>query len=233
MTLRPKFALYLVLIICAISCKQAEKKVVNNVQKPSKEFAEEITDQELEPTLDYDTEEWSELTEADSMLFDLRYATTNNFTETQIYDCGRCFLRPEVAARVRRINFHLRRKNNWQLKLFDCYRPRPYQQKLWDIVPNPIYVSDPKKGSMHNRGAAVDLTIVDAQGKELDMGTEFDHFGREAHKDFMALPDTVLQNRKILDDIMLGNGFKGIQSEWWHYSISGLGSQLSQWVWPC
>ncbi len=216
------------------SCKQDREKepVTTSIQKELSTLPASPK-VKIKKELDYDTLAWSEITEADSIYLDLRYATENNFTKTQIYDCARCFLRPEVALRVRRINYFLHRKYNWRLKVFDCYRPRPYQQKLWDIVPNPIYVSNPKKGSMHNRGAALDLTIVDADGKELDMGTDFDYFGREAHTDFVDLPDTVLQNRAILKEIMLGNGFKGIQSEWWHYSISGLGSELSEWVWPC
>jgi len=222
--------LYLTLSFTVYACKDtAEKSAPKNKITP----IETPVEDKAKLILDYNTEEWSEITTADSMILDLRYATENNFTKTQIYDCARCFLRPEVAKRIRRINFHLHRKYNWRLKLFDCYRPRPYQQKLWDIVPNPIYVSDPSKGSMHNRGAAVDLTIVNEFGEELNMGTDFDHFGQEAHSNFTALADSILENRKILKDFMIGNGFKGIQSEWWHYSISGLGSELSEWVWSC
>lgn len=222
------------ILISVIGCRQSQKE--NRIRPENISTQEDVKTDPLikvKHDIDYNDAEWSELLEADSMILDIRYATENNFTKTQIYDCPRCFLRPEVAKRIRRINFHLHRKYNWRLKLFDCYRPRPYQQKLWDIVPNPIYVSDPSKGSMHNRGAAVDLTIVDIEGKELDMGTEFDHFGEEAHKDYTGLSDTILHNRQILDEIMVGNGFKGIQSEWWHYSISGLESELSEWIWEC
>ena len=230
-------------LVFILACKDQNKSQPTFKTKDQKEdissmkeehkLTQKKTNPSIKIQLDYDTIEWSELTVADSLLIDLKYATSDNFTKTQVYDCARCFLRPEVAARIRRINFHLKRTHGWRLKLFDCYRPRPYQQRLWDIVPDPIYVSDPKKGSMHNRGAAVDLTIVDTHGKPLDMGTEFDYFGRKAHSDFQGLPDTVLANRQFLEDIMVANGFKGIQSEWWHYSISGLGSQLSEWIWDC
>jgi len=231
--MRSLYILMLCLMVLLLGCKEVKKEEYSSLEIQEPTLAPKKNLESTKLTIDYDSTLWAELTTADSMIIDLRYATKNNFTNQQVYDCARCFLRPEVAHRIRRINFHLQRKYNWRLKLFDCYRPRPYQQRLWDIVPNPIYVSDPKKGSMHNRGAAVDLTIVDEKGVPLDMGTEFDHFGRRAHTDFMELSDTILSNRKILQDIMIGNGFKGIQSEWWHFSISGLGSELSEWVWDC
>ncbi len=119
------------------------------------------------------------------------------------------------------------------LKMFDCYRPRPYQQRLWDKVPNPDYVTPPAKGSMHSRGAAVDLTIVDAQGKELDMGTPYDFFGKEAHYDYTQLPAAVLANRRLLRQTMEAVGFRGIRTEWWHFSYQGKNYELSDYVWPC
>lgn len=222
----------LVLLCILVSCKDSERKPITESKvhnSPTHKAVVKIK----EKAKDYDTLAWSEITPADSIYLDIRYATENNFTHVQIYDCGRCFLRPEIATRIRRINYLLHRKHGYRLQVFDCYRPRPYQQKLWDIVPNPIYVSDPAKGSMHNRGAAIDLSIVDQRGNALDMGTEFDYFGREAHTDYLELPDTVLSNRKLLKDFMTGHGFKGIQSEWWHYSLSGFGSELSSWTWNC
>ena len=111
-----------------------------------------------------------------SIRLDIRYATTNNFTKAKIYDCPRCLLRPEAAEALVKAHKMLQKKG-LGLKMFDCYRPRPYQQRLWDKVPNADYVTPPAKGSMHSRGAAVDLTIVDANGKELDMGTPYDFLG--------------------------------------------------------
>jgi zinc D-Ala-D-Ala dipeptidase len=163
---------------------------------------------------------------------DIRYATENNFTKAKIYDCPRCLLRPEAAAAVVKANRLLKSKG-MALKMFDCYRPRPYQQRLWDKVPNPDYVSPPAKGSMHSRGAAVDLTIVDAKGRELDMGTEYDFFGVEAHSDNMKLPAAVLKNRQLLRETMEAVGFQGIRTEWWHFSYRGKSFPLSDYVWPC
>lgn len=163
---------------------------------------------------------------------EIRYATVNNFTKAVIYDCPACLLRPEVAEALVQVNQSLR-KQGLYLKVFDCYRPGPYQQRLWDKVPNPDYVTPPAKGSMHSRGAAVDLTIVDATGKELNMGTEFDFFGVEAHTDNLNLPAEVLKNRKTLRDAMEAAGFKGIRTEWWHFSYQKKQFPLSDYVWPC
>lgn len=166
------------------------------------------------------------------ILLDIRYATNNNFTKSKIYDCPMCLLRPEVAEAVVKAHRNLKKKG-LGLKMFDCYRPRPYQQRLWDKVPNPNYVTPPAKGSMHSRGAAVDLTLVDSKGNELDMGTPYDFFGPEAHTDNQKLPKKVLENRKILRDALAEVGFKGIRTEWWHFSYQGKTWPLSDYVWPC
>jgi len=163
---------------------------------------------------------------------DIRYATANNFTKAQIYDCARCFLRRETAEALVRVQKNLQRQG-LGLKLFDCYRPSPYQQRLWDKVPDPDYVMPPKKGSMHSRGAAVDLTLVDARGNELDMGTPYDFFGPEAHYDYTKLSDHVLTNRRRLRRVLEAEGLRGIRTEWWHFSFQGKNYPLSDWVWPC
>lgn len=167
-----------------------------------------------------------------SIALDIRYATTNNFTKAKIYDCARCLLRPEAAQALQKAHRALQRQG-MGLKMFDCYRPRPFQQRLWDKVPNPDYVTPPAKGSMHSRGAAVDLTIVDANGNELDMGTPYDFFGREAHYDYTRLPGKVLANRRLLRRTMEAAGFQGIRTEWWHFSFRGKNFPLSDFVWEC
>ncbi|MFN0216424.1 MAG: D-alanyl-D-alanine dipeptidase [Saprospiraceae bacterium] len=167
-----------------------------------------------------------------SIKLDIKYATSDNFTKSKIYDCPLCLLRPEAAEALVKAHKTLKKKG-LGLKMFDCYRPKPYQQRLWDKVPNPDYVTPPSKGSMHSRGAAVDLTIVDEKGNELDMGTPYDFFGPEAHTDNFSLPKNVLTNRKILRDIMESAGFKGIRTEWWHFSYQGKKWPLSDYVWPC
>jgi D-alanyl-D-alanine dipeptidase len=178
-------------------------------------------------------EGWSELTEDEGFIVDIKYATLDNFTKKQIYDCGRCWLRPEAAEKVRKIRRELKEKFGYGVRLFDCFRPRPYQQRLWDAVPDPDYVTPPQKGSMHSRGLAVDLTITDAKGKDLDMGTAYDYFGKEAHQDFTGHSQDVNKNRTLLKDIMKKHGFALIRTEWWHYSDSTKSYPLDSWVWPC
>ena len=180
-----------------------------------------------------DAADWTEISSLDhSIAIDIKYATTDNFTKSKIYDCPRCFLRPEAARAI--VAAHKKLKiNGLGLKMFDCYRPRPYQQRLWDKVPNPDYVTPPGKGSMHSRGAAVDLTIVDKNGKELDMGTPYDFFGEKAHADYTALPEKVLQNRKLLKKTMESVGFRGIRTEWWHFSFGKKEFELSSALWDC
>ena len=168
-----------------------------------------------------------------SILLDIRYATANNFTKAKIYDCPACLLRPAAAAALVKVHRSLKGKGYGGLKMFDCYRPRPYQQRLWDKVPNANYVTPPAKGSMHSRGAAVDLTIVDRDGKELDMGTPYDFFGRAAHTDYTQLPAAVLANRRLLQKEMEAAGFAGIRTEWWHFSFRKGNYVLSDFLWPC
>lgn len=185
------------------------------------------------PVPDYDTIEWADIHLLDeSIVLDMRYATENNFVEEKMYECGRCFLRPEVAQKVVKVHRRLQTRG-LGLKMFDCFRPRPIQWKLWEKVPDKRYVSDPRKGSMHNRGAAVDLTIIDENGEQLDMGTTYDFFGPEAWSTYQDLPDTVLANRQLLKSLLEAEGFAGIRTEWWHFSYPGKGYALSDMLWNC
>ena len=183
--------------------------------------------------IDYDTNQWTELIRLDSSLqIDMKYATTENFVQEKMYECSRCFLRPEVAQAVVRAHQHLQGVG-YGLKMLDCFRPHPIQWKLWKKVPDPRYVTDPQKGSMHNRGAAVDLTLTDLQGQLLDMGTPFDYFGQEAYHTFTALPDSILERRLLLKKTMERYGFRAIRTEWWHYSFRGKSYPLSDVLWKC
>jgi len=223
----------LLLLNVLTSCKN--ERVPTTKHEPTQENME-LTKAKLPDTTllspDYDTIMWQELLPSEFPL-DLRYATKNNFTKVQIYPCARCFIRPQLAKKLLEIQSLELEPKGLNFKLFDCYRPRPAQQKLWDIVPDATYVANPSKGSMHNKGLAVDLTLVDSKGKELDMGTDFDYFGREARHAYTDLPEAVLANRRFLKTLMESNGFNSIKSEWWHYSLNGTGHQLSSWEWPC
>lgn len=152
-----------------------------------------------------------------TLALDIRYATTNNFTGQQLYPHARCFLRREPAKRLRDVQTELA-KFGLGLKIFDGYRPLSVQRKMWEVFPQPGYVADPKKGSRHNRGAAVDVTLIQlTDGQELRMPTPYDDFTERAHRDFMQLPDEVIRNRQLLEDVMTRNGFVGLPTEWWHF----------------
>ncbi len=150
-------------------------------------------------------------------LLDIRYATTNNFLEEELYECEVCYLLPEVAEAINNVNYYFCDRG-YIILFYDCYRPLSVQKKMWAKVPNPIYIANPTRGSAHNRGIAVDLTLVKKDGTALDMGTDYDFFGRKSHTDNFNLPKEVLENRKLLQDGLKAFGFATIQSEWWHFS---------------
>ncbi len=168
--------------------------------------------------LDFRESDMVEINQLDtSFLLDLRYATVNNFTHTQLYDCARCFVRYQVAKDLILANEEFKRLG-YRIKIFDGFRPQSVQYRMFEVFPIAGYVADPAKGSVHSRGGAVDLTLVDKQGNELDMGTPFDYFGRKAGHYCTSLPDTVLQNRIFLKTVLQKYHFMPIRGEWWHYN---------------
>ena len=156
------------------------------------------------------------LSAAPQVKVEMRYAGSDNFTGKRIYSCDRCFLRPETAAKIAIAQWDLRKKGLF-LKMWDCYRPLAAQRIFRSLVPDPRFVADPKTGSMHNRGSAVDVTLVDSEGKELEMPTGFDDFSPRAGHGERRLPAKVIENRRILAETMEKAGFKRLDSEWWHY----------------
>jgi len=166
-------------------------------------------------------------------IYDMKYATEDNFLKAKVYDCAECLLRLKTVNALVEANKDFIKKG-YKIKLYDCYRPLSIQKKMWEIVSNPEYVADPKKGSIHNRGGAVDISLVDANGTELDMGTPFDFFGIQASHNYTKLSKEVLSNRKFLKKIMVKNGFNSFDSEWWHYNLkTGLKDKVSNQKWDC
>ncbi len=166
-------------------------------------------------------------------IYDMKYATEDNFLKAKVYDCAECLLRLKTVEGLVEANKKFMAKG-YRIKIFDCYRPLDIQQKMWKIIPNPIYVANPSKGSIHNRGGAVDITLVDAMGKELDMGTSFDFFGIEASHNYPNLSKEIKQNRKLLKRIMIQKGFNSFDSEWWHYNLkTALKDKVSNAKWDC
>lgn len=166
-------------------------------------------------------------------VFEMKYATDDNFLKSKVYDCAECYLRLKTIKALLNANEKFIKKG-YRIKIFDCYRPLDIQKKMWKIVSNPKYVADPKKGSIHNRGGAVDISLVDLKGKELDMGTPFDYFGVEASHNFQSLSNEVKRNRKLLRKIMTKNDFVAFESEWWHYNLKNSNKDsVSNFKWKC
>jgi len=152
---------------------------------------------------------------------DVRYATTNNFMHEQLYPAPRVFVRAPVARALHEVQQELAARN-LGLKIYDGYRPYSVTVRMWEPIKNPDFVADPAKGSRHNRGAAVDLTLIDLRtGAELPMPTPYDDFTPRARQDFMDLPADVIENRAILRDVMSRHGFEPLPSEWWHFDYRG------------
>lgn len=153
--------------------------------------------------------------------FDVRYATADNFMKRPLYPEVRAFLRCPAARALRQVQSELSERG-LGIKIFDGYRPYRVTVAMWEPIRNPDYVADPAKGSRHNRGAAVDLTLIDLNtGAELPMPTGYDDFTPRAAQSFMDLPQDQMLNRELLRDVMERHGFKALPSEWWHFDYVG------------
>lgn len=151
-----------------------------------------------------------------SIKLDIRYATTDNFTGKQVYSHAVCFLQEPVARKLGKAQQELH-KLGLGLKIFDGYRPLAVQKEMFKIVPDTRYVADPQKGSRHNRGAAVDVTLVDSHGNELEMPCAFDGFSIKAHRNCKIISAKARKNSKLLEKVMHKHGFIGMLTEWWHF----------------
>ena len=155
------------------------------------------------------------------------YATPDNFSHVAVYPAPRCFLRADVAKRLATVQAELKAQG-LGLKVYDCYRPFSIQKKFWALVPNEDWVAKPVEkdgkpvsGSKHNRGAAVDLTLVDAAGNELPMPSGFDDFSEKARRDYTGGDPAARANSKRLEAAMQKAGFDPLPSEWWHFDGPG------------
>lgn len=154
------------------------------------------------------------------IVLDLKYAGTKNFMQQQLYTgATSTYLRKPAIDALVKVQNGLK-EHGMGLKVFDAYRPYSITEKMWEPIKDDRYAADPKKGSGHNRGIAIDLTLINLKTKkELDMGTGFDNFSDTAHHDFLQLPGKVKANRLLLKTLMEKYGFKALDSEWWHYAL--------------
>jgi D-alanyl-D-alanine dipeptidase len=152
------------------------------------------------------------------VVLDIRYATADNLTGRPIYARPLCYLHPEAAQALRRA-IELARPLGLRLRLFDGFRPVEAQWRLWNAVPNPEFVADPRKGSSHSRGVAIDLTLDGPDGRPLDMGTGFDAVTPLSHHGNLEISATAQRNRLLLLGLMAAAGWQHYQNEWWHYNL--------------
>lgn len=151
------------------------------------------------------------------IILDLKYGSKDNFTHQQIYDHSICLLHQQAIPLFEKA-VELAAQQNLRFKVFDAFRPQKAQEKLWDIFPDSPYVADPKKGSNHTRGVAIDLTLIDKNSQELDMGTPFDDFTVQSHHAGGCSPQ-VNANRYTLLGIMMTADWDFYNVEWWHYQL--------------
>jgi zinc D-Ala-D-Ala dipeptidase len=152
---------------------------------------------------------------------DIRYATEDNFMEERLYPIAAAWLRAPAAEALASAERELA-EQGIGLRIFDAYRPYSVTRIMWERIGDPDYVADPARGSRHNRGAAVDLTLIDLEtGDELEMPTSYDDFTERAHHDFDDLDESVKENRRVLRETMERHGLVALASEWWHYDFQG------------
>ena len=148
----------------------------------------------------------------------LAYATADNFTGLPVYARPLCYLHIDAAAALRRA-VDAARRLDLRLRVFDAFRPTEAQWRLWEFRPDPTFLADPRRGSPHSRGVAVDLTLIDRQGVALDMGCGFDEFSVRAHHDHFGASALVQRNRFMLLGLMSAAGWDFYMKEWWHYQL--------------
>lgn len=190
----------------------------------SEEISEEISEEvpnkaPVESLYTTDDDEMVLITDyIPSIALDIRYAAENNFTKQRIYSSSDAYLRYGTVKKLLSVQAELN-SLGYGLLIWDAYRPPEAQKRLWEICPDPSYVSDPSKGySGHCRGNTVDLTLIDLNGKVIEMPSEFDEFGAKADRDYSDISDAAAENAILLESIMKKYGFSCYQKEWWHFS---------------
>jgi D-alanyl-D-alanine dipeptidase len=152
------------------------------------------------------------------VLLDIKYASADNFTGKPVYARGLCYLH-ETAEPLLRAAVELARRQGYGIRIFDAFRPSEAQWALWNHTPDPDFLADPRRGSPHSRGAAVDLTLVGEDGVDLDMGTGFDAFTPLSHHGNPEISATAERNRLLLMGLMTTAGWDFYRNEWWHYQL--------------
>lgn len=212
-----KKAILFILSTLAVTISVAQQDTVGKppVTRQYKEYKDQVTKDNSKEMIELKSR-------IPNIVYDLRYATTNNFVGRKMYPpkTNRTFMRKPAAVALQEVQHELNEKG-LGLKIFDAYRPYSVTEKFWELIKDERYVANPAKGSGHNRGIAADLTVIYLKdGSEMKMGTGFDNFTDSAHHAFTQLPAEILQNRVMLKTIMEKHGFKAFDTEWWHYYLA-------------
>jgi D-alanyl-D-alanine dipeptidase len=155
------------------------------------------------------------------IVLDIRYATTNNFTKEKIYNLSRAYARKPVAESLKKAQEEFN-KLGYGVKIFDAYRPYTATVKFYEVYHDTTYVASPYRGSRHNRGCAIDMTLIDLKtGKDIPMPTEYDSFRKEAWPTTPVSDPVIKKNRDLIISVMQKHGFKVNSSEWWHFDFVG------------
>ncbi len=204
------------------SNRLSEEQLEENPSEPNEEViaieAPEVNLEEMPKRTDSDFVRVKDY--IPDIVIELKYATSNNFTGSVVYDFSDVYLRYSTILKLMDVQAELRQQG-YLLKIWDGFRPIEAQRKLWQAKPDPTYVSNPDTGTnSHSRGNTLDVTLVNAEGRELEMPSAFDDFTTFADRDYSDCTDAAAENAKLLQTVMEKHGFQGLQSEWWHYTES-------------
>ncbi|MDP8972730.1 MAG: M15 family metallopeptidase [Actinomycetota bacterium] len=203
------------------ACAGSESGTESGTEIPENEYGLEVVDNKdlyLQTVEEDPSKELVDLEEEISGIrLDVRYATEDNFMGEQLYPVPKAVLRKPAAESLSDAQEDLKERG-LELEVFDGYRPYSVTERIWEPYQDPDFVADPAQGSRHNRGCAVDVTLIDsASGEELFMPTEYDDFTEQAAHDYTDLPEEAKDNRDLLREVMEGHGFAALETEWWHY----------------
>ncbi|MBX3044971.1 MAG: M15 family metallopeptidase [Candidatus Kapabacteria bacterium] len=215
------FSFLLLLVVSIVSCNEKAKEIVDSRNPYNLDLITSFEDYKK----NIETNPDNELVMLDTIIpdarFDIRYATINNFTGEIIYPAEKAYVRKSVAAALVKVQTELD-SLGYTLIIYDAYRPYSASLKFYEVYPDTNFVAAPWLGSRHNRGCAVDVSIADKfTGLEIEMPTLFDDFSEKANPEYKDLPETAVNNRSMLIEIMSKYGFKVYPTEWWHFDFSG------------
>lgn len=210
-----------ILLLAVTACAGSDAGTEAGTEIPENEYGLEVVDDKdlyLQTVAEDPSKELVDVEEEVSGIrLDVRYAMEDNFMEKQLYPVTKAVLRKPAAEFLSEVQEDLKERG-LELKVFDGYRPYEVTERMWEPYQDPDFVADPAEGSRHNRGCAVDATLVESgTGEELPMSTGYDDFTEKAAHDYGDPPEEAIRNRDLLREVMEGQGFAALETDWWHY----------------